>query len=527
MKKTPARSVATTAVIAMALIGMTACSASGDSADPKDSSGASSSVVIDASFIVKTIDPARAFEDTASLVDRALYQTLLTFEGGDVTTPVNGLASYEFSDEDKVMSLTMLGGAKFSDGTPLTVDDVVFSLERFQGIEGNPSFLLEGVKIEKTSDTTLTLTSPKPNPTLAYILPNPSLGIVNSKVVKENGGTTDKDDGAESFLNGTSAGSGPYVLESYDATSQIVLTANENYVGDQPAKTRIVLRNVNGETQSLNIQAGESQIALDLNPDQVAKLDASAVDVQTQPSTSTVYLMLNQSPAVDKWTSNPDFANAVKYGLDYDKLLALAGQGAVRPGGVVPSIFVGALPTEKGNQYDLDKAKASLAASGYNGDPIILHYASDHTFNGLVLDPFVQTIQSQLKVLGINIQLSPAPQATLLADFRSGKHEMGIAAWGNDYPDPSDYVVFLPGENLGARAMWEKGSAPKIEALGKTAATASGEEARDKAYQDLQVALNEEGPFIPLFQPVNNVVTAKGLTLTLNPVWTADLDSIK
>lgn len=516
--------IAGTAILAM--VGLAGCSAGNDTSG--NGATESSAVVVDMSFDVKTLDPARSFEPTGTTVNHVMYQTLLTFNGGDVSKPVDELASYALSDHDKVMTLTMKAGMKFSDGTPITVDDAVFSLQRVEGIEGNPSFLLQDVVIAKTSDTTMTLTSPAPNPTLAYILPNPALGIVNSKVVKENGGTTDKNDKAEAFLNKTSAGSGPYTLVSFDATSRIELKANSNYSGTKPAKERIILRNVIAETQSLNIQSGESQVALDLNPDQVKQLDKAAFNIESLASRTTIYMMLNQDPAVSKFTSNPKFATAVKLGLDYDKILALAGEGAKRPGGVVPSQFVGALPASEGNQFDLAAAQKSLKESGYNGEKIIVHYANDVTISGILLQPFAETIQAQLKTVGINVVLAPAPEATELDSYRAGKEEVGIWSWGADYPDPQDYLVFLPGENLGNRAVWKKGVDADIDALSAKAETATGEQGRSDAYQELQKVLNARGPFISLFQPVANIVTTKSIkSFDSNVVWTIDLASIK
>jgi len=65
------------------------------------------------------------------------------------------------------------------------------------------------VTVAKVDDKSLTLTSAVANPALLYILPNPSLAIVEKAVVEANGGTTDESDAAEKYLNKTSAGSGP------------------------------------------------------------------------------------------------------------------------------------------------------------------------------------------------------------------------------------------------------------------------------------------------------------------------------
>jgi peptide/nickel transport system substrate-binding protein len=507
---------------AFALAALPGCGASGGSASPT-----TSSLVFDMSFSFESLDPGRAFDFTSNIVDHALYQQLLTFNGADVSKPVDGLASYALSDQDKVLTLTMKGGAKFSDGTPVTVDDAVFSLTRLQGIAGNPSFLLQGVKIAKTSATTLTLTSPTPNPTLPYILPCSSLGIVNSKVVKEHGGTTNSNDKAETFLNNNSAGSGPYILVSSDPTSKIVLKANPNYNGPKPAKSPIILRNVAAAVELLDIQAGDAQIALDLNPNQVKQLDAASFNIQTVPSRYTIYIMLNQSPKVSPITSNPKFDAAVKLGLDYDKLSALAGPGAQRLAGLVPSQFVGALPVDKGLQYSPDAAKQALKESGYQGQPVALHYANDTSTSGILFEPIAETVQFQLKAIGINITLAPSPEATELTNYRAGKENMGIWSWGADYPDPQDYLPFLPGGSVGMRAGWAVGANKAVEALGAKAATAS-RQTRSAAYQALQIALNEQGPFIPLIQPVVNIVAAKSISaFTPSVVWNIDLASIK
>ncbi|RAE29311.1 ABC transporter substrate-binding protein, partial [Burkholderia multivorans] len=124
-------------------------------------------------------------------------------------------------------------------GDPVTADDIVFSFQRLQGLKGNPSFFLDGITVEKVDDETVTLTSEEPNPALPYILPNASIGLVNSKVVKENGGTTDENDGAEQLLNETSEGSGPYKVESYDGEIQFGRTANEFCNGPNPKCSRV------------------------------------------------------------------------------------------------------------------------------------------------------------------------------------------------------------------------------------------------------------------------------------------------
>lgn len=524
MKFSTRRLSALTAVVAASVLVLSGCAGAPNAGD---AGGDASSIVVDASFDLKTADPNRQYETTGSILAKALYESLLTFEGGDVTKPVDGLASYEMNDDDTVLTLTMKPGAKFSDGSDLTVDDAVFSLQRVQGLKGNPSFLLDGVTIEKTGEDTLTLTSEAPNPALPFILPNPALGVVNQKVVEENGGSADESDSAEAFLNKTSAGSGPYMLESFDAAAQVVLKANPEYTGEKPAHDRIVLRNVEGPTQKLNVEKGESQVALDLNPDQVAELAGADVKVISNPSRYMIFLLMNQNPEVSKITSNPDFDKAVKLGLDYDKIVDMAGEGSVRPGGPIPSIFVGGLDASKGNQRDVAAAKDALAASGYTGEKITLSYPNDITVQGLSLQNVAEAVQAQLDEVGISINLAPAPVATELDAYRNGTEEMGLWYWGPDFPDASNYLVFTPGELVGLRAGWAADANAKVTELANAAKTATGDD-RVAAYEALQLELNASGPFVPLLQPAQNVVTSPQIeSVVTHPVWTVDLARIK
>src|SRR6185437_9946104 len=115
---------------------------------------------------------------------------------------------------------TLRKNIKFTDGTPLTSADVVFSFDRLVNLKGNPSFLLAGITTTAKGPYTVVLHSNTPNPAIPVLVANTSLGIVNSKVVKAHGGTdavgADKKDKAESYLNKISAGSGPYVLKTFN-----------------------------------------------------------------------------------------------------------------------------------------------------------------------------------------------------------------------------------------------------------------------------------------------------------------------
>lgn len=490
-------------------------------------------LVVDKSFDLKTADPQREFEFTGGPVDHALYDTLLTFKGGDVTKPLPSVAtSYTASSDAKTYTFTLRKDVKFSDGSPLTSADVVFSFNRLINLHGNPSFLLDGVTVSTPDSSTVVLTSKDPNPAIPFIVPNPALGIVNSAVVKAHGGTdqpgADKSDTAEAYLNSTSAGSGPYVLQKFSTTSEVDLKANPKYWGaSKPTFQTVVIRNLEAPTQLIDVQKGTNEIALDLSPDQASSLNSGSLNVRQTASPNVFFLFANLSPQVSPITPNPHFQAAIRYGLDYQSILQLAGTGAVQAPGVIPNSFLGALSASAAVKRDVAKAKSELQASGAANPSVDLEYPSDITLNGLSFDTLAQKIKANLADVGITVNLKGAPVATSLANYRAGKEQLGLWYWGPDYPDPNDYLVFLPGGLVGKRAGWVAGANPSLEQMGAAAGSTADNPKREQLYHDIQNAMNQSGPFFPLIQPGQIVAGSKNLTnLEYNASWLIDVAAI-
>ncbi len=500
-------------------------------ASPASAAGTSGrTLVIDNSFALVTADPGHMFEPTGELVDNALYDTLVTFNGGNFKKVVPDLAtSYQVLDGARKYVFHLNPRAKFSDGTAVTSADVVWSLDRMVNLKGNPSFLLAGETIKAAGPETVVMTSAAPNPGLPFILPNPACGVLNEAVVSAHGGTdaanASTKDTAETWLNNNSAGSGPYILKSFSVTSQVVLAANPNYWGPKPAYSTVVLRNTaTASVERLDVERGTNEIALDLDPSQTQGM--SNVQIIKGASPNLMFLFTNDNPKISKISSNPDFQKAVRYGIDYAGLLQLAGAGAIQAPGIIPSEFVGALPQSARARYDLSAAKSWLKKSGLKNPAIKLTYPTGLTVNGLTFDDAAARVQQYLQQVGINVTLQPQSVQVALNTYRAGTEAMGLWYWGPDYPDPSDYLTFAPGNLVGLRAGWTKSEAPSVAALAAKAATVTGS-ARDAAFQAYQRALNQVGPFVPLIQPAEVVVGTKGIkNLTSNGLWLVDLRNL-
>jgi len=502
------------------------------------SSTAGNTLVVDRSFEIKTSDPQRAFEPTASLVNRGIFDTLFTYKGSDVAHPVPLLvSSWKASKNAKTWTFQLKRNVHFADGTPLTSADVVFSFRRLVNLKGNPAFLLDGVTTTAKGTYAVVLRSKTPTTALPAILANTSLGVVNSKLVKAHGGTdavgADKKDKAEQWFNSPDSagvGSGPYVLKQYSTTSQIVLEPNGRYWGPQkPVWDSVVVRNMIAPTQLINVQRGTHEIAIDLSAQQAKTLKGnSRLKVVTTPSTWFFWLFANNNSDISSWSANKDFQRAVRYALDYKAIAAVAGPGSIQAPGVIPSMFLGSLPQSAAVRQNVSKAKAAWAASGLGDQEIVLEYPSNLTINGVLFDSLAQKVQANLKAIGMNVKLEGSTVGTWLQRYRDGKMPFGVSVWGPDYPDPADYLAFLPGQLVGVRAGWPAGSEPALERLGAKARVTTGSKARASLYRTIQRQLNAKGPFFPLLQPTQVFASTKDLSgAVFNAAYFVDVTRVR
>lgn len=514
--------------------GVAACGSSGGSASSGSTSSASGSasqtLVVETSFVLKTLDPGRMFEPTGLMIDRVLYDTLLTYKGSDVSKPVPDLAtSWTASSDAKTFTFTLRAGVKFANGDPVTASDVVYSLMRTKNINGNPSFLMSGITATAPNANTVVLTSATPNTAIPAIVTNPALGILDAKAVTADGGTDTAKaataDKAEAKLNTVSQGSGPYTLTSFSTTSQVVLTANPAYWGGKPTYGKIVIRNVEASVQKLDVLRGESQIAVDLSPTQAQGM--TGVQIVNGASPNLFFVLSNDNTKISTITSNKDFQTAVRDGIDYPSLLQLAGKGSVQAAGVIPSMFLGSLPASQAPTYNLAKAKAALAASGLGHPSVTMSYPSDLSVNGISFGDLAARVQQDLAQVGITVKLQGQSIQVALGTYRGGTEQMGLWYWGPDYPDPSDYLNFMPGELVGLRAGWAKGADPSLESLASQAAVTTQDSARSSLYQQIQESMNSGSPFMPLIQPAQIVVGATSVkNLQSNALWLVNLGEL-
>lgn len=480
-----------------------------------------------------SLDPARAFETLPSIIHKATYNTLVTFPPDSVEQVVPDLAeSWEISDDGTVYTFTLNQNATFSDGSPVTASDVVFSFNRLKNITGNPSFLAETIdSVEAADDTTVVLSLTQPDPAILAKLVFGAFSVVNQEVVEAQGGVAGKDaasaDTAEEWLNSNSAGSGPYVLENWEPGVETVLVRNENYWGEAPAIERVIFRNIpEAATQKIQLEAGDIDIAFDLSTDQIPSLqDNPDVNVFEGLSDTLVFLKGNQNPEIGGPMSDPQVQKAVRLALDYEGIRLLAGGQSVTPPSMLPVGFLGAYGPEKALSRNVEQAQALLEQAGY-GDGVDLDlFYPDFTFAGVNFGTFAQKVQADLNEVGFNATLKPQEVQVALESYRQGTEPFGLWLWLPDYRDSLDYVEFLPGGVVGLRTNWtDENADPAILDLRDKLEVETDEATRIELFQQMQDYLMEQGPYAPILQPGIQIGLAGSVQgFVYNPQWRVDV----
>lgn len=223
------RKIAAAAALAITVSScMTGCFNNTGSGSGSGSSGGNSETVLRVGYTQEpsSFDPADFTIVAATLTGYDCYDTLLNFSH-DGTTVEPALAESWEQVDDTTYTYKIRQGVKFSDGNEMTMDDVLYSLNRVTEDNYYMSYLFANVdSFEADNDTwTLIVHLKQPDSSWQYVPATSACTIVEKSVTEEQGdkyGTAD----------GKTVGTGPYKLSSWSSGSEIVLEKNENWWGD-------------------------------------------------------------------------------------------------------------------------------------------------------------------------------------------------------------------------------------------------------------------------------------------------------
>ena len=480
-----------------------------------------------------SLDPAVAYEFSGIQAEASVYETLVTFTAGQEGVQPLLAESWEVTEEGDMYVLTfkLNPNATFASGNPVTAQDVVYSWGRAMDINLSPAFLLIDIgqvtkeNLSAPDAQTFVVKIPKSVSPQVFlsVISFTIAAVVEQAVIEANAG----DDMGSAWLNDNSAGSGPYVLSSWEREVQVVLDANPSYWGTAPLMKRVIMSNI---TEAANrqsaIETGDADIVQDLSPEQKAVLEGNPdLQIISADNTQLIYIGMNAMvPPFD----NADVREAVRYAINYEEIIALTGGDAKLVQEVIPAGFLGHTGEIPFTQ-DIAKAKELLTQAGMaDGFEVTALVPSDYPAGPIDFPTLATKIQSDLAEVGITLNLQQLQVSELLNIYRSedsAAKQMVFILWGPDFPDPDGNMT--PFTNYAAKSIaWRNGwDNPEIAALTAAAAIAPSAEERVALYAELTERVFHEGPYVVLYQPIRTYAVRSDITgFTFNPSDTPNID---
>ncbi len=449
-----------------------------------------------------TLDPGYVYEKYPPVVITACYENLFKFYGD--SEPMPCLAdTYEFTDGGLTLTVT-LKDVKFASGNPVTSEDVAFSINRTKNLKGNPAFICDTIESIETPDKkTVVFKLTQPDSAILSKLTYNALAIVDSKIVKANGGTdaldADITDTAQTYLNTTSAGSGMYIMTSYIPDTEIVLEKNPNYWGEATNVDEYIIKIYSDANALMTaLEEGEADVAVNMAYDTMIELEGKKnVEIISSATKTVGFVMMNMNEYVGGPVANPLVQDAIRKALNYEEFQIICGEGTITPYSVIQDGFLGSKGERSIDYTNIEEAKELLKEAGYeNGFEIDLTVC-DLDMEGILLKDLAQKVKDDLSEIGIKCNIVYQPWAEGYGDaYRNGSLEFTVMYWAIDYNDPTIQLEFLPGYSVGLRAGWHTEMNPELAALYQKALAATDSEARVKILEKVQEAMYEDGPFI-------------------------------
>jgi peptide/nickel transport system substrate-binding protein len=472
-----------------------------------------------------TLDPGEAFEISTAELTANTYSKLVNLDMNDTSKVVGELAeSWTISDDGLTYTFKLKPGLKFASGNPLTAEDVAFSFERAVKLDKSPAFLLtqfglNGDNVTDTAkaadETTFVLTVDKAYaPSFVLnVLTSTVASVLDKKVVMENAKAVtpsddykyDTDFGNE-FLKTGYAGSGPYKIREWRANEVVVLERNDNYYGEKPALNRVIYRHMKESAgQRLALENGDIDVARNLEPGDVEAVSKKeGIALTSAPKGTLYYFSLNQK---NETLAKPEVIEAFKYLVDYDAI----GETLIKGIGTIHQTFLpagqlGALD-DKPYKLDVAKAKELLAKAGVaDGFTVTMDVRNTQPVTGIA-----ENVQQTLAQAGIKLEIIPGDGKQTLTKYRARQHDIYIGQWGSDYFDPhsnAETFTYNPDnadegktKTLAWRNAWD---VPELTEKTQAALLEKDSDARAAIYEDLQKQVLTAGPFVVIFQQIEN-----------------------
>ncbi|WP_124067494.1 peptide ABC transporter substrate-binding protein [Clostridium sp. E02] len=488
--------------------------ANGETAAPAEGTNTGLDLAVQIGPDPETIDPGlNSAVDGANVVVQA-FETLLIVDKENKIVPGQA-ESFDVSEDGLTYTFHLRDGLKWSDGTPLTANDFVYSWKRLadpktaapyaadmlgyvKGYEEASAGNLDALAITAPDDQTLVVELAVPCVYFSKLVTHATMVPVQKATVEANGDQW-------TLKPETYVSNGPLKMIEWVPGSHMTFAKNENY-WNADAVTINTLKFVLMEDSNASYsayQTGEVSLIKDVPTEEVPGLKGNEA-FHIEPLMGTYYLdFQNQKEPFN----NPDVRMALSLAIDRDYVANTVMQGTFSP--ATNFVGPGISDAEEGSSFedttreinggdffnlgdhekDVAKAKELLAKAGYpdgKGFPAVEYMLNDASYH----KPVAEYLQSCWKeALGINVDIKILEWSTFTPTRRAGDYQMARDGWVYDYDDPSNMLNLMLSDSGNNSAKYKNPDLDKL--LDEANSTADVKDHYEKLHQAETMILND------------------------------------
>jgi dipeptide transport system substrate-binding protein len=443
-----------------------------------------------------------------------IYNRLLEFRAGS-TEVMPGLAEkWDVSADGQTFTFHLRHGVKWQSNKTFTptrdfnADDVIFSFER-QWKESNPYHKVSGGNYSYFGDMSfdkLLVSIDKLDPyTVRFVLNAPQapfladLAMDFASIQSKEYADALLKTGKPELIDQEPIGTGPFEFVAYSKDSTIRYRAFKGYWGPKPKLDNLVFAiSVDPAVRLAKLRANECQVTAYPNPADLPSIRTDKnLQLLSQPGLNIGYLAFNNTKAP---YTNKLVRQAINMAIDRKAILTAIYQGSGEQAkNLIPPTMWSYNKSVQDWPYDPVKAKALLAQAGFpNGFETTLWAMPVQRPYNPDARRMAEMMQSDLAKVGITAKIVSYEWGEYRKRVQAPEHDMALMGWTGDNGDPDNFFAPLAGCNAGKPG---GGSASKFcyqpfEDLIQKAVTTINQAERTKLYEQAQVIMHEEAPFV-------------------------------
>ena len=507
-------------------------------------------------------DPVQIKGDGSQIVSDHVFSELLTLPSDGLEPTAQLVSDYSVSEDGRTYTFTLREDVTFHNGDDLTADDVVYSWERLAASENSQEGenILEGsfqiahetttetvdgeeqevyepgsLAVEAVDDYTLEVTLEQPFFDALFWFAYGSLSPVPEGIVGDIDGY-DGDMEYSEFSSQSPVGTGPFQAESVETGTEVVLSAAEDYHGDEPGPDRIAMQVVQN-SDAIHQRAMNQSVEIFQLPN--SRFDPSKVSIEETRNLGQevgTYGPLENDETVNYSTWDEAYTayfifdcsrvekpirQALNYAVNQENFVEQGFRGVGEPAyhQAPPSVYPGGKEAydqhaEENFPYgyreaQIDAARSVMEDAGYgenNRASITLTLYNDR--NPDAYSRIADLIRSKAQSVYVDLSIERAPFNTIIDEAVSGNLDMYTLGNGLEYPSPADMLKFGRPYD-GNLVRWredpsdasEQAAAAWERVQNNLGPTDAEEEARNEAFIQMEEAIWEDAIYLTNYHP--------------------------